>query len=64
MNNALRCDAGEDGDPCPACQAHQAESMADARRAWAVASPEERDPVRYREEMRDAGRGHLLGGEG
>jgi hypothetical protein len=54
------CTGGEDGEPCPECLAYQAESMADARRSWEVATLEERDPRRYEEEMRDAGR---LGGE-
>lgn len=57
------CDAGgrdEYGDPigCESCRAIED----DMRREWAVASPEERDPERYRREMIDAGRGHLLGG--
>lgn len=42
---------------CPACRAA---TEAYWRAQYAVASPEERDPERYRREMIDAGRGHLL----
>lgn len=53
------CDAN-DGEPCDACRAWLAESEAEARRSWAAASPQERDPKKYAQDMRDAGRGHLL----
>jgi len=56
-----RCDAGPDGEPCESCQEYEAASMADARRSYDVACLAERDPERYASEMRDAGRGHLLG---
>lgn len=54
------CDAGEDGEPCPECQAHRAEAMADARREYDIRSPQEKDPEQYAQDLRDAGRGHLL----
>jgi hypothetical protein len=36
------------------------QSAADALASYAVASPKERNPVQYAQDMRDAGRGHLL----
>lgn len=57
------CDGGPDGEPCESCQAYREASMADARRSYAVRSPAERDPAQYREDMIDAGRGHLLSPE-
>ena len=56
------CDAftaWDDDTPvaCPACAASEAADMAHYARMWAVASPEERDPERYAQDLRDAGRG-------
>jgi len=53
------CDA-DDGEPCPSCVVWAEQSAADARASYAVASPKERNPVQYAQDMRDAGRGHLL----
>lgn len=53
------CDAN-DGEPCEDCAAYLKESEAEARREWLTASPEEKDPERYRQGMIDAGRGHLV----
>jgi hypothetical protein len=50
------CDAGGDGEPCPQCLAYQAEGMAEASREW----PAEVRRRAYIQDMRDAGRGHLL----
>lgn len=54
-----QCDAN-DGEPCDACEAER-----DAERKywlgrWKVASPAERDPEKYRADLIDAGRGHLV----
>jgi len=59
------CDAnGRDENdapiPCARCKASLELDMRLARRAWDVASPLEKDPVRYEREMCDAGRKHLL----
>jgi hypothetical protein len=51
------CDA-DDGEPCARC----AEEHLSFAREWAVASPEERNTERYRSELIEAGRGHLLDG--
>jgi hypothetical protein len=53
------CDAN-DGEHCVECQKTIDDAMADARRSWLVASPRERNRKQYVEDMRDAGRGHLL----
>jgi hypothetical protein len=50
------CDAGLDESPCQACQAEQAYWQAQ----WKTASPEEKNPAQYAQDLRDAGRGHLL----
>jgi hypothetical protein len=61
------CTAGspedDDGIPCAACAAYDAEMMRQTAAAWAVASPEERDPERYRRDMIECGRGRLVGAE-
>lgn len=54
-----RCDA-DDGEPCEACMKRDAQTMAYWLGQWKVASPEERDPEKYRAEMIEAGRGHLV----
>lgn len=55
----LGCNA-DDGLPCAACDAAFAKEAAYWAGQWAVASAEERDPAKYRAEMREAGRGHLV----
>lgn len=54
-----RCDA-DDGFPCAKCVAEEAADMAYWAGQWAVASPEERGPEKYRAEMIEAGRGRLV----
>lgn len=54
-----RCDA-DDGLPCGECQATFAAEAAYWRGEWKVAPLSEWDPAKYRAEMRDAGRGHLV----
>lgn len=59
------CTAGTDPDtgepgPCARCLASMEAARRDALRSWATASPQERDPVGYRRDMIDGGRGHLL----
>jgi hypothetical protein len=49
------CDAN-DGEPCADCAAYLRESEREARRAWAAASPQERDPEGYERDLREAGR--------
>jgi hypothetical protein len=63
------CDA-DDGDPCPSCK----ETMAYYRALYEHARPDEREDARaardpefahareeaFNEELRDAGRGHLI----
>jgi hypothetical protein len=49
------CDAN-DGEPCDRCAEGRKESEAAARRAWDAASPQERDPRKYEQDLRDAGR--------
>lgn len=46
------------GSPCDCarCDAEECQMRAE----WEAASPEERDPARYRREIRDAGRGRLI----
>jgi hypothetical protein len=53
------CDDGAFCD-CEACEASREASMADARRSYQVASPAERNPDKYAQDMADAGRVHLL----
>lgn len=53
------CDAN-DGEPCDRCSAHLAEDHAFYGAMWRAATLLERDPNAYREQMRDAGRAHLL----
>lgn len=51
------CPCGDEGRSCEACQ------EAAAREAWAdwlTTGRAERDPEGYREDMKLAGRGHLL----
>ena len=45
---------------CERCEVSFEADMAYWRGKWAVASPEERDPGKYLEDMIDAGRGYLL----
>jgi len=47
-------------DECPACAKALADDHSYYARQWAAASPAERDPERYAQDMKDAGRGHLL----
>ncbi len=59
------CDAGgrdEDDNaiPCDACAAYMRIIEREARREWAAASPQERNPARYEADMRDSGRRRLL----
>ena len=51
------CDCGDEGRMCESC------AMAEAhywRVLWESSSLEERDPEQYAQDMRDAGRGHLI----
>lgn len=50
----------DEGEPCAQCQATIDEEDRYWSAQWVVASPEERNPERYRREMIEAGRGHLL----
>jgi hypothetical protein len=54
------CRAGEDGEPCAEYQKAMEEEDRYWRAQWAAASPAERDPERYRADMIEADRGHLL----
>lgn len=54
-----RCDAN-DGEPCDGCVAARKEEHDFFLAQWRVASPEEKDPERYRREMREAGRASNL----
>ncbi len=54
-----RCDA-DDGFPCAKCVERDMASAAYWAGQWVVASPEERDPEKYRAEMIEAGRGRLV----
>lgn len=49
------CDAN-DGEPCAACAQYLIESEREARRSWAVASPEQKAPEGYERDLREAGR--------
>jgi hypothetical protein len=66
MSNKIECNVdadgctADDGESCPECVAYLKAAEAEAGRAWAVASPYEKNPKKYREDMRDAGRDHLL----
>ncbi len=53
------CDA-DDGEPCPRCVQQLADDDAYFRGQWAKTSPAERDAKRYEQDMKDAGRGHLV----
>jgi len=53
------CDAN-DGEPCSSCAEWLAVVGDEMRREWKAASPQERDPEKYRQDMIDAGRGHLV----
>jgi hypothetical protein len=53
-----RCDVN-DGEPCERCAQYEAEVMAAARREY----PQYVAERNYRQDMIDAGRGHLLRGE-
>jgi hypothetical protein len=50
-----RCDV-DNGRPCARCAEYEAEIEAEARRAWRAASPQERDPEKYEQDLKDAGR--------
>ena len=50
----------ETGELCAECERLLAIETAYWRREYEVAPLAERDPKRYREEMIDGGRGHLL----
>lgn len=51
------CECGDEGRMCEQCEsAESAYWLAQ----WKIAPLSERDPERYRQEMKDAGRGHLL----
>lgn len=54
-----RCTA-DDGFPCAACEQRQELEYLHYRTLYDMAPLSERDPDRYRSEMLDAGRGHLL----
>ncbi len=54
-----RCNAN-DGEPCDDCAERAETEAAYWFGQWKVAPLEERDPDRYRTEMREAGRGHLV----
>ena len=54
------CDGGNNGDPCADCQRTRAEWSARFRREYNQASDAERNPEQYRQDMIEAGRGHLL----
>jgi hypothetical protein len=45
-----------DGEPCDSCKAALAADEKEARRLYAAASPEEKDPARYARELAEAGR--------
>lgn len=53
------CDA-DGGAPCPSCRVSIEEGMREARATYHMRPI---DPDKYREDMIDAGRGHLLGPE-
>lgn len=51
------CECGDEGRLCETCAAEEAAYW---RAQFAVAPLSERDPERYDQELRDAGRGHLV----
>lgn len=55
-DEGVRCDGGDGGEPCAECREEERASMLDAIRSW----PAEQARRSYREDMIDAGRGHLL----
>jgi hypothetical protein len=54
------CHAGEDGEPCDAYKAWEEAECAYWKRQYRAAPLAERDPAGYRQDMIDAGRGHLV----
>lgn len=51
------CSCGDEGRLCDACERAEAAYWLDQ---WKIAPLSETDPESYEEEIRDAGRGHLL----
>ena len=51
------CECGDEGRMCEACAFEEAAFWANA---WRITTLSERDPEQYEQDMRDAGRGHLL----
>jgi hypothetical protein len=51
------CECGDEGRMCAGCEAAEAAYW---KALWVVTPADERDPERYEQEMREAGRGHLL----
>jgi hypothetical protein len=51
------CQCGDEGRACEACAAAE---YAYWSSLWAVTPADERDPEKYRQDMIEAGRGHLL----
>ncbi len=54
------CDAGPDETPCERCAASIASSRAEALREWSARQSRQSERRRYAQDMRDAGRAHLL----
>jgi hypothetical protein len=59
-NDGRPCRDPETDESCPQCEAYMAQELAYWRGQWAVASPAERDPQGYAQDMHECGRGHLL----
>lgn len=51
------CECGDEGRACAACESAEAAYWL---RQWQITPADERDPERYRQDMIDAGRAHLL----
>lgn len=51
------CDCGDEGRMCESCSEAEATYW---KALWDVTPLSERDPERYEQEMREAGRAHLL----
>lgn len=60
------CFTGPEGDGPVLCEPCRDKAEADLvayhRAGYDAASPEERNPEKYRQDLIDAGRGHLVGG--
>ena len=59
-NDGRPCRDPETDEPCAQCQAHLDSEAAFYAASYKAASLAERDPKAYAEELRDAGRGHLV----